>query len=219
MRLEKASYKAIKYACMNFHYAKKVPIMITGYSVFNDLSEWCGVVVFSLGCQNAAKQYNLKNGEVSELIRVALNGHHGITSKVISLSIKQFKRDNPLVKLLISFADEEQNHKGIIYQATNWYFLGTYKTGYKFIYNGKQIHSRCLSKNGSVEHFGKYSKSIKFSDCEKLGQKPKHKYIYPLDKSLITLCKSLSKPYPKNAVKAQEKCAEHSSSEGAFVTT
>lgn len=41
MRLEKASYKAIKYACINFHYAKAVPTYSIGYSVFNNNNEWC----------------------------------------------------------------------------------------------------------------------------------------------------------------------------------
>jgi hypothetical protein len=39
MRLEKASYKAIVYACMNFHYAKSIPVVQSGFSVFNDLNE------------------------------------------------------------------------------------------------------------------------------------------------------------------------------------
>ena len=37
MRLEKASFNAVKYACMNFHYAKRVPVTRMSYSVFNDI--------------------------------------------------------------------------------------------------------------------------------------------------------------------------------------
>ena len=36
MRLEKASYKAIKYACLNFHYAKAIPVNTFGFNVFNN---------------------------------------------------------------------------------------------------------------------------------------------------------------------------------------
>ena len=46
MRLELASNKAIKYSCLNFHYAKSVPVNTFAYSVFNDNNEWCGCVVF-----------------------------------------------------------------------------------------------------------------------------------------------------------------------------
>ena len=75
MRLEKASYKAIKYACMKFHYAKSVPVNVFGYSVFNDKNEWCGVILYGTGANNnISKQYNLKQGNVIELVRMALNG-------------------------------------------------------------------------------------------------------------------------------------------------
>ena len=51
MRLEIASNKAIKYACMNFHYAKAVPVNTFGYSVFNDNNEWCGVILYGTGAR------------------------------------------------------------------------------------------------------------------------------------------------------------------------
>jgi hypothetical protein len=201
MRLEIASHKAIKYACLNFHYSKSVPAICNGYSVFNDNNEWCGVVLFNRGAISSAKQYGLKNGQVSELIRMALNGKQKHTSKVLSKSIKLFTKHNPNVKLLVSFADEEMNHKGIIYQATNWIFTGSYKTGdvYKDK-KGKKIHSRRITKTGYVKGFeGKVDKCFKLEDVIKTKGVNKHKYIYPLDKKLIPLCKSLSKPYPKQA--------------------
>jgi hypothetical protein len=44
MRLEKASKKAVQYACLKFHYAEVVPAQYIGYSVFNNIGEWCGVI-------------------------------------------------------------------------------------------------------------------------------------------------------------------------------
>ena len=49
MRLEKASYKAVKYACLNFHYAKVCPVVWIAYAVFNNINEWCGVITFVYG--------------------------------------------------------------------------------------------------------------------------------------------------------------------------
>ena len=46
MRLERASYKAIKYACLNFHYAQAIPVTGIAFSVFNDKNEWCGLITF-----------------------------------------------------------------------------------------------------------------------------------------------------------------------------
>jgi len=201
MRLEKASYKAIKYACLKFHYAKRLPAQpMIGFSVFNKKNEWCGVVVFNAGIGNINKPYKLNKGEVSELVRVALNGKQNKTSQVLSKALYLFKKQNPLCKLVVSYADSDENHTGIIYQATNWYFVSSHKTGDKYIdKNGKEIHSRSHSPKGYNIQFGIKKKVVKTSELTKIKKGVKHKYIYPLKKEMIPLCKELSKPYPKNA--------------------
>lgn len=193
MRLEVASPKAIKYSCMNFHYSKSNPNNAFGYSVFNDNNEFCGVVLFGCGANNnLGKSFGLVKGEFAELVRVALNGKQEMTSKVLSLAIKIFKKQNKTVKLLISYADNNQTHTGIIYQATNWYYVGDVypEIGVKDKFTGEIKHNRTLSsKYGSTKGFERIK-----------TEKPKYKYIYPLDKSLILLCESLKKPYPKKEV-------------------
>lgn len=197
MRLEIASNKAIKYACMNFHYAKAVPVNTFGYSVFNEAGEWCGVILYGTGANNnLATEYNLKQGNVLELVRIALNGKQESTTKAMAISLKLVKKYAPNVKIIISYADSERGHYGIIYQATNWYYTG-YSTDTNLIVNGKREHRRSLGSR-----FGTCSADAirkKGYQVEILKTKPKWKYIYPLDKSLIPLCKSLSKPYPKQA--------------------
>lgn len=202
MRLEKASYKAISYACLNFHYAKRIPAHpMTGFSVFNKQNDWCGVVVFNIGIGNINKPFNLPNGSVCELVRVALNGKQEKTSQVVSMAVRLFKKINPLCKLLVSYADSDQNHSGIIYQAMNWYFISSHKTGDRYIdpKTGKDVHSRAHSPTGFCIQFGQRKKVINTNDLIRMSTGVKHKYIYPLDKELVSLCKSLSKPYPKNA--------------------
>ena len=201
MRLEKASSKAIKYACLNFHYAKAVPNVSLAYSVFNNLNEWCGVVCFGLGAtNNIAKPYALNQGQVIELVRMALNGKQQSTTKAMAIALRIIKKDAPNVKMIVSYADSEQGHTGIIYQATNWHYIG-YSTDTNLIVNGKREHRRTLESR-----FGTCSSKKLIAmgyDVEILKTKPKWKYIYPLDKSLIPLCKSLAKPYPKKQ-QAQE---------------
>ena len=200
MKLEIASNKAIKYACLNFHYAKSIPVNTFGYSVFNDKNQWCGVILYGTGASPTInKQFNLNKGEVIELVRMALNGKQENTSKAMSISLKLFKKHNPIVKLIISFADIDQNHTGIIYQATNWYYIEkcnvNAKTGY--IINGKKTHQRSMLSIGKYkQNTFQNAKSIDKNATEYFT-KGKEKYIYVLDKSLIPLCKSLSKPYPK----------------------
>lgn len=138
MRLEKASYKAIKYSCLKFHYAKSVPANPFGYSVFNEKKEWCGTVVFAVGANNNIGQpYGLSKGECIELVRMALNGKQKSTSEVLALSIRLVKKLVPLVKLIVSYADSEQDHKGIIYRATNWFYTGQ-SSDTSILINGKK---------------------------------------------------------------------------------
>jgi len=194
MRLEKASHKAIKYACMNFHYAKAVPVNVFGYSVFNDKNEWCGVALFGTGASpQIGKQYNLSQGQVIEFVRMALNGKQSKTSKVLGKAVKLIKKDLPLVKLIVSYADQERGHNGVIYQATNWYYLGEVKS--PPIIEGK--HNKTMG--GSIGA----ARKILGREPNVYFPKPKYKYIYPLDKSLVPLCQSLAKPYPKKQ-QAQE---------------
>ena len=221
MRLEIASHKAIKYACMNFHYAKAVPVNTFGYSVFNDKNEWCGVILYGTGANNnLAMQYNLNQGNVLELVRVALNGKHESTSKALAISLRLIKHKIPLCKLIISYADKDQNHNGIIYQATNWYYTGQSMLNKKdasYIIDGKRIHGKTIS-----DKCKRYGLSKNIENAKKVIEyitRGKIKYIYPLDKKLIPLCKSLSKPYPKNAEIAHKGERLSSRQEGAFDST
>jgi hypothetical protein len=201
MRLEIASYKAVKYACLNFHYAKAIPTYSIGYSVFEN-NIWCGVVLFGGGASvNMPTKFNLRNGQYLELNRMALNGKQSSTSKVLSIAIKLIKKECPTVRMLFSYADKGQEHKGIIYQATNWYYIENIESsGTEYLLNGIWKHDR-----------GRYNWGVDFKKLPKRKKAGKHKYIYPLDKTLISLCKSLSKPYPKQAVEVHELNNLHSS--------
>lgn len=212
MRLEIASSKAIKYACMNFHYAKVPPAQSIGYSIFNNINEWCGVILFGGGASaNMGSPYGLKYGQYLELTRVALNGKQESTSKSMAIAIKLIKKQVPLCKLLISYADKGQQHYGIIYQATNWYFVGENESsGKDFFYNGKWRHDRTLNT---------YSK--KFLDTLKTRKRSgKRKYLYPFTLDMKNLCEKLKKPYPKKSVSSIDSDAvRNPSEEGGAVPT
>lgn len=191
MILKKATHKAIKYACMNFHYSKSIPITRIGFSVFNNNNEWCGVITYGGGAgSKMGAPYGLSQGQYLELTRMALNGKQESTSKAMAISIKLIKKYCPTVKLLISYADKGQNHIGTIYQATNWFFVDeTESSGIEYFYKNKWVHSRIS---------GILSKDI-LNSLIKRKKSGKYKYIYPLGNNLIPICKDLKKNYPKNA--------------------
>lgn len=193
MRLEIASHKAIKYACLKFHYAKVVPVTSIAFNVYNNKNEWCGCILFGGGASYMlGNSYGLVSGQFLELTRMALNGKQESTSKAMAIAIKLIKKKKPLVKLLFSYADKGQNHLGIIYQATNWYLVDeSESSGIEVFYKGKWGHNRTPSAKLSNKEFNKLDKR------KKAG---KYKYVYPLTKELKTMCNNLKKPYPKKTL-------------------
>lgn len=197
MRLEKASGPAIRHACNHFHYAKKVPQIRLGYSVFNDAGEWCGVVLFSNGANpRIAQEFGLVQGQVVELVRMALNGKQPFTSQVLAMALKQIKKDAPALKVIVSYADRNQEHIGTIYQATNWYYIGEYANEVGIRLNGKMVHRRSISKKYGKSGIEWLKENID-PKAEVVKGKSKIKYVFPIDKKFAPQLKSMSKPYPK----------------------
>lgn len=184
MKLTIASQKSKLFACKNFHYSKSLPVNTFGYNVYNDQNEWCGVILFGLGANNnLSRQFSMVQGEVAELVRVALNGKQKSTGQCLSVAMRLIIKDYPTVKILVSYADEGQGHKGIIYQATNWIYIGdSFSESTVDPETGKAVHSRILhSKYGTTRGF------------TRVKDKAKHKYIYPLYSEYLPLCLSMKK--------------------------
>lgn len=195
MRLELASRKAVKYAVKNWHYTKSVPNVGIAFAVFNKEKEFCGVICYGVGATaNIARPYGLQQGQVVELLRVALNGKQEQTSKALAQSLRLLKKKSPSVKLVVSYADSEQNHSGIIYQATNWIYTG-FSTDSNLIIDGQRKHRRTISSKygtSSAEKIRSLGHKV-----EVIRTKPKWKYIYPLVLKERQKYQHLSKPYPR----------------------
>lgn len=191
MKLTKANSKAINYACKNFHYSKSVPTIQYAYNVYNNQNEWCGVIIYGGGANNnLAKSFHLNNGEVLELERVALNGKQEQTSKAVALSLKLLRKENPIVKIIVSYADHRQKHLGTIYKATNWIYLGISKTSdIQYYYKGKWTHERTINSK-------KNKNQLKKTLPKRLNSN-KFKYIYCFDKKIKEEYEKIKKEYPK----------------------
>ena len=127
----------------------------------------------------------LELDEVLELTRlVCLDGYgKNLESFVIAQSFDWMKKNDPKVKVLVSYADPEQAHTGGIYRATNWLYQGC---GYSKLMpdysirineNDLWTHSRTVGArwgNKSVENL---AKSIGQTFYRK-EETAKHRYIY-----------------------------------------
>ena len=195
------SYEAARYAVMHWHYSKQMPrSKMNTVGVWED-SEFVGTVVFSYGATpQIGSPYGCNQYEIVELTRVALKAHHHPVTRMLKYGIALLRRHNPGLRLLVSFADTEQGHLGVIYQAGGWIYAGRTKPGrVGFIVKGKKVHTRTIGlKPGGVQSLQWVRKHLDPNATEWIGD-TKHRYLYPLDRAMRCQIAPLAQPYPKRA--------------------
>lgn len=199
MRLALATPQAIRHACKYFHYSGTVPTVSYGYNVYNSEGAWCGVVCFGVGaCPNIGTEYGLMQGEVLELTRVALNGKQEATSQAVALALRELHAQNPLVRLVVSYADMDQGHTGTIYQATNWTYTGLRNAGGRaaFLVHGERLHPKTVYSRGWRQSIEWLRANID-PQAELIRTKGKHKYLYPMDRKMRRQLRGVEQPYPR----------------------
>ena len=183
---------------------------------FNEIeSKLIGVIVYSQPAgRGAAESIStfVKIDECLELIRLVILDGYGknIESWFISQSFKLLRKDFPNIKVIISYSDTEQNHKGIIYQATNFLFTGL-NSDTNLMPNFsvsltenpyKWIHSRTVFSTYGSHNIEHLKKKIGHTFWRK-KEAGKLRYIYILSdkkvkKEILKTFKMKILPYPKN---------------------
>ncbi len=156
--------------------------------------KFVGVIIFGMGANpQIGSPYGLEIHEVCELTRVAMKmGHKTEISRMISLALKFLRKNNPGLRLVVSYADSGQGHHGGIYQAGNWIYTGVSKGVYTIEFHGKKYHAKGFRTSyPTIRPSDPRVKKIKGTD--------KHKYLMPLDQDIRKQIESLRKPYPKRA--------------------
>ncbi|MDE2024879.1 MAG: protein Mom [Patescibacteria group bacterium] len=195
LKIAWCTFEAAKFAVMNWHYSKCMPAgKLIKIGVWEN-DKFIGCVLFGSGANNVlGKPYGLSQIECCELVRIALNKHQTPVSRIVSISIKMLLKLCPKLRLIISFADDEQNHIGAIYQAGNWIYLGRSKAAEEYLVNGKRMHGRSMRALYST-HVGK-------DFIKKIMGSSKYRYAMPLDDKMKSDLMKLSKPYPKRVKQA-----------------
>jgi hypothetical protein len=163
---------------------------------------------------------DLKINEVFELVRLWIEdvpNAKNMESYCIGQSFHWLRKNRPKIKALLSYADNEAGHTGIIYQSTNWLYQGNSQLAlmpnYSLSLTGPEegyqwIHSRSVSdrwNSHNVEHLKKKIGKTFFLKRES----SKHRYIYVLLKgeakqNLIKNLKHPTYPYPKEDIHSDE---------------
>lgn len=195
LRLDWCSHQAALYACTNWHYSGCVPAgKIVKIGVWES-EKYIGCILFSLGAgPQAHRPFNLLNTEVCELTRVALTRHTAPVTKMVAIALKMLCKKCPGIKVVVSYADPEQDHHGGIYQAGNWIYLGVTKPTEHFevVATNQRIHSKTL-RTGRPGYATKLLKEGVIRSIRVY----KHKYVYPFDEIQRKRLRLQAQPYPK----------------------
>lgn len=198
LRVDWATHDAAKYACINWHYSKCLPVgKLVKVGVW-EKEKFIGVVLFGRGATpNLGRPYNLQQNECVELVRIALTKHETPVSRIMAIAIKFLKRSNPNLKLIVSFADQSQGHHGGVYQAGNWVYTGQGTPAKFYTIKGKLTHPRSIGAKGLVQNIHGAKRLDPYATVVVVPGK--HRYLLPLNETTKKQIYSLSKPYPKRS--------------------
>ncbi len=149
--------------------------------------------------------------QVFELVRLFIHDGYGrnIESYCISQTFKKLNEEFPSIKVVISYADSEQGHRGIIYQATGFIYQGNSSLALMPNYSisltkdpYKWVHSRTVSETYGSHNVEHIKKCIGKTFWRK-KESTKHRYVYIIcpkieKKKLLKSLKHPPLPYPKN---------------------
>ena len=145
---------------------------------------------------NTAKAYNPINPDrCVELRRLVCidDTPKNTESFFIAQTIKWLKQ-NTDYEVIISFADKQYGHTGIIYKASNFEFVGETGAGRVLMVDGKEYHSRSLSQ--PIKPYSRRIRSrweAKDPDVFFKKRKSKNRYVYYLNKGIKKKIKRLKK--------------------------
>jgi hypothetical protein len=197
LRLDWATHDAAAFACKHWHYSRCMPAGKTVKIGVWENDKYIGVVIFSRGANNhIGSKYDLTQTECCELTRVALREHATPVSRIVAIAIRLLRKQSPGLRLIVSYADPEQDHHGGIYQAGNWIYSGPSQAQRELIINGKEVHKRTANSLYGTASPEKL-RTLTGAQVDYTKLKFKHTYLMPLTEDMRLKVQSLRKPFPK----------------------
>jgi hypothetical protein len=180
------------------HYLHRKAPCSNAFGLFDELQALRGVVLYGTPSSaplrsGIAGKENASN--VIELTRLWIddNSPKNSESYLIGNSLKHCGKE-----IVVSFADTQQNHLGIVYQATNWLYTGLSAKRTDWVVEGIDKHGHTWADKYTAEEMRN-----QFGDKFKLVPRSrKHRYIFinakgKRKKELLSSLKYKIEPYPK----------------------
>lgn len=171
------------------HYSHNINGLMSSYcfAMYDQDNNMVGAMIYGkLGMANAWKKYGDDPNEVMELRRLVLvdDTPKNSESYFIGYTLRWLKRNTP-VRTVVSYADPNYGHSGVIYRATNFEHVGMTSPGRVIMYRGKKYHDKAIRTKykGKLKPFAaELKKALETGEAEYVKQLPKHIYVKQLRK-------------------------------------
>lgn len=173
MRVEAISKKQAEEFVLKKHYSRRASIFWCAFGLIEDGAVQ-GVCVYGQPSPPIQKHaFKERDFRLYELTRLVVQSKtRNASSFLISGSLKLIE---PKPCAIVSYADMEQNHCGIIYQATNWIYTGATKSHDKaYIVDGMRMHPMTLRDRGITDPM----RWAKENNIKTIPPMEKHRYFY-----------------------------------------
>ena len=171
-----------------YHYSRSINgLKVSHCFGLYDEETLVGAMLYGgLAMANAWKKYGESEAEVLELRRLVLidDTPRNSESFFIGHTLRWLKR-NTQVKTIVSYADPNYGHSGVIYRATNFTHVGMTSPGRVIMWNGKKYHDKSIRAKykGELKPFArKLKEALDSGEAEYVKQQPKHIYVLKLRK-------------------------------------
>ena len=220
LRLDWCSHSAALYAVKRWHYSRALPTPPLVKIGAWEHGRFIGCVLFSRGATgNLGKPYGLRQTECCELTRVALTNHETPVTRILSIAIKMLRRRAPGLRLIVSFADPNAGHVGTIYQAGGWIYTGATSRSSLFRDDsGRMLHGRQVSVSGRKVQYGEVRATPLISECERVRQLGKHRYVFALDAAMREHVEQFRRSPPRAGSIGSDASADQAGEGGATPT-
>ena len=166
------------------HYSHNINGLMSSYcfAMYDQQQQIVGAMIYGkLGMANAWKKYGNSIDEVMELRRLVLvdDTPKNSESYFIGRTLRWLKA-HTAVTTIVSYADPNYGHSGVIYRATNFEHVGMTAPGKVIIWNGKKYHDKAIRTKykGELKPFAKrLRQALEDGEAHYAKQLPKHIYV------------------------------------------
>lgn len=170
------------------HYSHNINGVMASYCFkLLDKDNIVGAAIFGkLGMANAWKKYANNIDDVIELRRLVLiddtvrNAESFFIGKMLKFLVK-----NTNIKTVVSYADPNNGHTGVVYRASNFKFIGMTSAGRVIIYGDKQYHDKAIrtTYKGELKPFAKkLQEALETGEASYKKTIGKYIYLYDLER-------------------------------------